>query len=59
MALASIDLHAFKFAFTRNIVRKNLASGKRANAIRIAIDSGTTKGDVAAALGISEKQIGR
>ena len=53
------DLHAFKLAFTRNVVRKNLTSVERANAIRVGMEGGMTKLDVVAELAMSEKQIDR
>lgn len=37
------DLHAFKLAFTRNVVRKNPTSVERANAIRVGMEGGMTK----------------
>ena len=50
---------ALHFAFTHNVVRKNLRSIDKGNAIRLAMKGGLSKHDTAVELGMSEKQVGR
>ena len=50
---------AFQYAFAHNVVRNNLRSIDKANAIRLAMKAGLSKCDTAVELGMSEKQVGR
>ena len=50
---------AFRLAFTKNVVRKNLSPMEKANAIYLAQKRGVKKTELAEAFGLSEKQLGR
>lgn len=50
---------AFQFAFAHNVVRNNLRSIDKANAIRLAMKAGLSKYDAAVELKMSVKQVGR
>ena len=53
------EAHAFRKAFTANVVRRNLTSLDKANAMRIGMKQGMTVLDLAAELNLSEKQVRR
>ena len=50
---------ALRFAYTKNVVRRNLSPMERAHALWVGQKKGLSKSDLAAAFGISEKQVDR
>ena len=50
---------ALRFAFTKNVVRKDLTRMERANALWVAQKKGFARLELAAAFGISQSQVGR
>lgn len=51
--------HAFRLAYTRNVVRKNLTPVERANAMLLGRQRGLEKEEIAKLFGISRKQVDR
>lgn len=50
---------AFRLAFTKNVVRRNLLPLEKAHAIHLARERGVKRAELAALFGLSEKQLGR